>query len=60
MFVNHVLKYIAQNTQDEALSLETYVEFCYFGQSLEDLTDEEQAAAAREFEEALESLRGED
>lgn len=58
--MNHVLKYIAQNSKDEALSLETYVEFAYFGQSLEDLTDEEQAAAAREFEEALESLRGDE
>jgi hypothetical protein len=58
---NHCVNYWLRNqTGDEPLTLETYISYAYLGLDIEDLDPEELAYAAREFEEALEQLRGEE
>jgi hypothetical protein len=59
--MNHTLNYILLNQPgDFPLTLEQYISFAYFGQDADDLSDEELAYAAREFEEAILQLRGEE
>jgi hypothetical protein len=56
---SHTLNYIIKNSKDEALTLETYVEFAYFGEkSVEDLDAETLQYISQEFEEAMAQLRG--
>jgi hypothetical protein len=57
---NHTLNYILNQPGDFPLTLDGYIAYAYFGQDAEDLDPEELAHAAREFEEALAELRGED
>jgi hypothetical protein len=59
---SHTLNYILKNkTGDFAIDLETYVEYCFFGEkSVEDLDAETLQYVAQEFEEALEQLRGDE
>ena len=56
---SHTLNYIIKNSKDEALTLERYIEFCYFGEKdIEDLDELELQHVSQEFEEALAELRG--
>jgi hypothetical protein len=58
---SHVVNYWLRNQSgDEPLTLETYVSYAYLGQDIEDLSPEELAWAAQEFETAIQQLRGED
>jgi hypothetical protein len=57
---NHSLNYLLKQAGDSPLTLERYISFAFFGKDIEDLGDEELAQAARDSEEALEELRGEE
>jgi hypothetical protein len=56
---NHSMNYLLKQPGDFPLTLEGYISYAYFGADVEDLNEEELAHAAREFEQALEELRGE-
>jgi hypothetical protein len=59
---NHCVNYWLKNQagEDFSLTLEGYISYAYFGSDVEDLNEEELAQAARDFEEAISELRGEE
>ena len=63
-FANHTLAYAiktaCENSEDISLSFEKYVSYAYFGQEFSDLGPDEIQHARREYEEAMQQLRGDE